>query len=99
MQGTDEQKAEAAAVLVAVLEAVRVVAVLLSPVTPSLSRRIYAQLGYSAEEFDALRWGDAAWGGLAAGRAMPAPAPVMQRLEGDYVTEPAPAAAAVGAKA
>lgn len=99
-KGSEEDKAAAAAALVAVLEAVRVVAVLLSPVTPSLSARIYAQLGLPEEAFAALRWSDAEWGALRAGHAMPQPQPVMQRLEGDYVTEPAPAAAAaVGAKA
>ena len=92
-QGTDEQKAAAAAVLVSVLEAVRIVAVLLSPVTPALSRRIFQQLGFGEGGFDSLRWADTEWGQLEAGRALPAPAPVMQRLEGDFVTEPAPAAA------
>ena len=51
-QGTGEEKAEAAKVLVAVLEAVRIVAVLLWPVTPQLSARILAQLGLST----APRW-------------------------------------------
>ncbi|KAL4424484.1 hypothetical protein ABPG77_006793 [Micractinium sp. CCAP 211/92] len=99
-KGSEEDKAAAAAALVAVLEAVRVVAVLLSPVTPSLSARIYRQLGLPEEAFAGLQWSDTEWGALRAGHAMPQPQPVMQRLEGDYVTEPAPAAAAtVGAKA
>ncbi len=100
-QGTDEQKTEAAAVLAAVLEAVRIVAVLLSPVTPSLSRRIYRQLGFEGQ--DAVieaGWAAAEWGGLRAGHATPPPQPVMVRLEGGFVTEAAPAAAAkVGSKA
>ncbi|GAB4819284.1 hypothetical protein N2152v2_006330 [Parachlorella kessleri] len=94
-KGSEEQKAEAARVLVAVLEAVRIVAVLLSPVTPSLSRRIYQQLGYSVQQVEALQWQDTEWGQLQAGQDMPPPAPVMARLEGDYVTEPVPTAAAV----
>lgn len=103
-KGSEEDKAAAAAVLVAVLEAVRVVAVLLSPVTPGLSARIYQQLGFTQQQFEALSWADAEWGALRAGHATPQPQPVMQRLEGDFVTEPAPAhekpaAAAVGAKA
>ena len=100
-KGSEEDKAAAAAVLVAVLEAVRVVAVLLSPVTPGLSSRIYQQLGFTQQQFEALTWADAEWGALQAGHAMPQPQPVMQRLEGDFVTEPAPAAAAaaVAAKA
>jgi methionyl-tRNA synthetase len=52
-QGSDEEKAEAAAVLVAVLEAMRLVAVGLSPITPGLSARILAQLGYSEAEMEA----------------------------------------------
>ena len=89
IQGSDEQKEAAALALVAVLEAVRIVAVLLTPVTPALSGRIHAALGYSPEEYGALRWADAAWGGLRAGQATPPPAPVFQRLEGKLVMEPA----------
>ena len=97
-----QRKADAAAVLAAVLEAVRVVAVLLSPVTPALSTRIYTQLGFSEQQAAALSWADTEWGTLRAGHATPQPQPVMQRLEGDFVTEPVPAAATaapVGAKA
>ena len=97
-KGSDEQKVEAAAVLAAVLEAVRVVAVLLSPVTPSLSSRIYQQLGFSQEQFEALSWADTDWGTLQRGHATPQPVPVLQRLEGDLVAEPQPAAAAVAGK-
>ena len=39
-----------------VLEAVRVVAVALSPVTPRLSLSVYLQLGYSEEDFRTLTW-------------------------------------------
>lgn len=42
--------------LVIILEAMRIIAVALSPVTPSLSWRIYGQLGYSKEQFDAATW-------------------------------------------
>jgi hypothetical protein len=45
LQGSDEEKQAAGAVLAAVLEAARVVAVLLAPVTPALSARILCQLG------------------------------------------------------
>ncbi|PSC70792.1 methionine-tRNA mitochondrial [Micractinium conductrix] len=101
-KGDEQRKADAAAVLAAVLEAVRVVAVLLSPVTPALSTRIYTQLGFSEQQAAALSWADTEWGTLRAGHATPQPQPVMQRLEGDFVTEPVPAAATaapVGAKA
>ena len=90
MQGSEEEKQAAEADLVAVLEAARVIAVMLSPVTPSLSRKIYSALGYGPEAFDVLSWGDACWGGLPAGQVTPPPQPVFARLEGDYVTEAAP---------
>ncbi|KAG2446032.1 hypothetical protein HXX76_000634 [Chlamydomonas incerta] len=96
-KGTDEEKAEAAAVLVAVLEAVRCVAVGLAPLTPGLSRRIYAQLGYSDAQFEAITWADATWGGLQAGHRTAEPAPVFVRLEAPE--DAAAAAAAAAAKA
>jgi methionyl-tRNA synthetase len=91
-KGSEEEKAEAAAVLAAVLEAVRIVAVLLSPVTPALSSRIYRQLGLSAEQYAELTWADTEWGGLRQGHATPPPQPVMARLEGELVCEAAGAA-------
>lgn len=42
--------------LVIVLEAMRIVAVALSPVTPRLCLRIYTQLGYSEDQFYAITW-------------------------------------------
>ncbi|TKY50663.1 Methionine--tRNA ligase [Spatholobus suberectus] len=49
--------AEAAAKdLVIILETVRIIAIALFPVTPSLSWRIYAQLGYSRDQFDGSTW-------------------------------------------
>jgi methionyl-tRNA synthetase len=42
--------------LVIILEALRIIAIALSPVTPSLSWRIYAQLGFSKDQFDTARW-------------------------------------------
>jgi len=93
-KGDDGARAEAAAVLVAVLEAVRIVAVMLSPVTPALSRRIYLQLGFLDEDVDALRWEDVRWGALEKGQEVAPPVPVFTRLEGEFVTEAAPADAA-----
>ncbi|GLI58657.1 hypothetical protein VaNZ11_000399 [Volvox africanus] len=93
-KGTDEEKAEAAAVLVAVLEAVRIVAVGLAPLTPGLSRRILSQLGYSTEQVQTLTWADTAWGGLKAGLRTAEPAPVFVRLEAPGEAEAAAEAAA-----
>ena len=97
LQGDETEKEAAAAALVAVLEAVRVVAVVMCPVTPALSSRIYAGLGMTAQQYEDLRWGDAQWGALPAGQVMPKPQPVFARLEGDLVIEAAPGKVAVAA--
>ena len=97
LQVNDAQKEAAAAALVAVLEAVRIVAVIMCPVTPALSSRVYDGLGMSAEQYESLRWSSVQWGGLSEGQVMPKPQPVFARLEGDLVTEAAPGKAAVAA--
>ena len=63
LQGNDEQKAEGRQVLADVLEALRIVALLISPITPRLARAMYMQLGFSEEHFRELTLADAAWGG------------------------------------
>lgn len=67
--------------LVIILEAVRIIAVALSPVSPSLCLRIYTQLGFSKDQFEAVRWSDTEWGGLKAGQVMAEPNPVFARFE------------------
>lgn len=67
--------------LVIVLEAMRIIAIALSPVTPRLSLRIYTQLGYSEDQFSATTWDDTKWGGLMAGQVMDKPKPVFSRIE------------------
>lgn len=84
-QGTEEEKKEAARVLVAVLEGVRIAAIALSPVIPGISRKLYLQLGFPDAAFDGLTWQDTEWGGIQAGQAVPPPAPVFARIEGDFV--------------
>ena len=49
--------------LLEVLEAARIVAIMLSPVAPALARLIYLQLGFSDEDFANLSWQDTQWGG------------------------------------
>ena len=63
MQGSTEEKEQASLVLLEVLEAARVVAVMLTPIAPALARLVYLQLGFSDQEFDTLTWADAQWGG------------------------------------
>lgn len=51
-QGTDEERAAASLALCVVLEVIRVSAVALSPITPSLSRKVFLQLGYTDAQFE-----------------------------------------------
>lgn len=100
LKGTEEERAEALAFLVATLESVRIVAALISPVVPGVARKIYLQLGFSEAEFEGLRWAEATrWGAIGAGhRFAEKPEPVFVRLEGDFVCDAAPGAAAPAAK-
>ncbi|XP_077211488.1 methionine--tRNA ligase, chloroplastic/mitochondrial-like isoform X2 [Tasmannia lanceolata] len=67
--------------LVIVLEAMRIISITLSPIAPSLCLRIYSQLGYSKDQFNAVTWNDAKWGGLKAGQVMAEPKPIFARIE------------------
>ncbi|CAG9461466.1 unnamed protein product [Pedinophyceae sp. YPF-701] len=104
-KGTEEEAEEARGVLLSILEALRVVSVLLSPVTPTLSSRMAEQLALPALEGGpggaAGVWDEAVlYGGpqgIKAGHEFPKPKPVFARLEGDMVTEPAATPAAAGA--
>lgn len=71
----------AAKELVIILEAMRIIAIALSPITPSLCLRIYTQLGYTGDEFNAVTWVDTKWGGLKRGQVMAPPKPVFSRIE------------------
>lgn len=67
--------------LVTVLEACRIIAVGLSPVTTVLSRKVYAALGIE-EEFEELQWDkDMEWGRLEEGMMFKKPKPVFPRME------------------
>jgi methionyl-tRNA synthetase len=84
-EGTRES---VAADLYAVLEAARIVALLLCPLLPDLSGRMLTQLGQPIPASEAgarnATWRSAlAWGGLVPGAALPEPSPVMARLELD----------------
>jgi methionyl-tRNA synthetase len=69
-----------ALVLYSVLEAVRLAAVLLSPLVPNLSLRILQQLGYLIQDTRELNWDMAAWGLLPPRQLEHAPKPVFRRL-------------------
>ena len=72
-------------ILYAVLESVRLAAYWLAPVVPSLSGKIYAQLGFDVD-FDTsppnLSDSDR-WGGLPPGQPLAEPQPVFRKLELD----------------
>ena len=75
----DRRKAEET--LVAILEALRVVAIALHPITPGLSARIHEQLGLPGAGPQAAGWEGTAWGGLREGQEIAKPKPVFARLE------------------
>lgn len=83
-EGSREQ---VAADLYAVLEAARIVALLLSPLLPDLSTRMLEQLDQAAPASGvgagpgSLWEAHLAWGGLAPGTPLPEPMPVMARLD------------------
>eukprot|EP00291_Cryptomonas_curvata_P012457 CAMPEP_0172178066 /NCGR_PEP_ID=MMETSP1050-20130122/15811_1 /TAXON_ID=233186 /ORGANISM="Cryptomonas curvata, Strain CCAP979/52" /LENGTH=555 /DNA_ID=CAMNT_0012850707 /DNA_START=393 /DNA_END=2056 /DNA_ORIENTATION=+ len=58
---------EGLAVLMSILAATRVVAVLLSPIAPATSLKIYEQLGFTRAEFESRTWADSDWQDLPAG--------------------------------
>ena len=73
------KEAEVGDDLYAVLEATRIVGLLLNPLLPDLSHRILEQLGTSINPDG---WTEQlSWGGLMSGASLPKPSPVMQRLE------------------
>ena len=77
---SSEVAAGAEALLVA-MESVRCAAVMLSPIVPGVAAKVYQQLGYSEDEFAAVAWDDARWGGLTASMEIPKAKPVFQRME------------------
>lgn len=98
-KGSEEEQQAAKQVLVAVLEACRILAVTLSPVTPTLSGRVYQQLGLGEGSLQGrVSWSDTAWGVLQSGHVTAEPVPVFARIDDTvpFATEPAPSAAAAG---
>ncbi len=83
----EEERAVVEENLYAVLEAVRLAAYWLSPVTPTLSEAIYKQLGYDVSFSNLKEEGAIAlnnhgqWGILSAGQIMEKPQPVFQKID------------------
>jgi methionyl-tRNA synthetase len=110
-KGTDEEKREAGRALVAALEAARVLAAALYPVTPALAGRVWQQLNAPGPALDSrgeprATWeGATRWGQLTEGHVTAAPEPVFLRIDdattpyvAEVVGEEAKAAAAGGKK-
>lgn len=73
---------EAARCLTITLEACRLAAVGLSPVTPRLSEKVFVALGMQQQWGDGLQWErDMEWGGLPEGLTFGKPKPVFPRME------------------
>jgi methionyl-tRNA synthetase len=93
-KGDVEQKELAAVELVTALEGARIASVLLAPVTPALSARVYSQLGYSGSLED-IQWSEhTKWGMLQKGQTFPKPSPVFLRIESKLLLDRAAAVAA-----
>jgi len=80
---SEDDKKKAELILVSILEALRIIALALSPITPTLSCKIYTQLGLSG--FESVQWASCQWGLLEEGHIMPKPKPVFARLEKEKV--------------
>ncbi|WP_028581037.1 methionine--tRNA ligase [Desulfogranum japonicum] len=75
----DSQQGRLNVVLYTLLEALRVLAIVLKPVMPSAADKMAAAL--SLENFDQATLTDCTWGGMTAGQALAAPEPLFPRLE------------------
>jgi methionyl-tRNA synthetase len=76
------QLTELANVMASVLDALRLVSVLLSPVVPNLAQNIWQQLGQS-KPFEQVQWHDALQGSLMAGQQLQPAGPLFLRLDSD----------------
>ncbi|AGY57507.1 methionine--tRNA ligase [Gloeobacter kilaueensis] len=75
------EQAQVEQVLYAVLESVRIAAVLLSPLIPALAAEIYRQLGFADRVWENLTWEAAQWGGLPPDQPLRPGAPLFARLD------------------
>jgi len=93
--------AEGTAVLMTILEAARIVAVMLSPMVPQVSGKVYQQLGFDPSIYARLQWSDTTWRDLPAGQPLPEPEGIFKRIEApvDEAADAAKKLAAEKAKA
>ena len=78
------QKETLSAVLYHLVESMRIIAILISPVTPSAAHGIFDQLNWKKElsgKAKRFRLGDVNWGGLPDGHVVGEPVPLFPRIE------------------
>ncbi len=78
-----EKKERLGTVLYNLLECIRVAAVLLTPMLPGTSKRIFAQLGISEAEYATV----STFGGLSAGQALGEASPLFARVDEKVIDE------------
>lgn len=82
------QRGELGVVLNTCLEAIRVIATLITPVMPVAAGALLRQIGYGVTS-DTVRWEDAAqWPALTPGTHLPAPAPLFPRIHQQTTPKP-----------
>ena len=72
-------------VLYAALESLRQVAIVLSPITPTLCAEIFTQLGYLTGTLETQTWADVLTSPLPSGQALKPAGPILPRLEDELV--------------
>jgi methionyl-tRNA synthetase len=78
-------RVELGIVLNTCLEAIRVIAALITPVMPVAADSLFRQIGYEVSS-DTVRWENAAqWPALTPGTRLPAPAPLFPRIRSESV--------------
>jgi methionyl-tRNA synthetase len=73
-------------VLYEVLEALRIIALLLAPFMPSTSEKMWSQLGGEENLWEQNFKGNGKWGGLKPGRRVTKPAPLFPRIDSSKIS-------------
>lgn len=76
---------ELADLMYSVLDSLRQVSILLSPMTPILARNIWEQLGFAPEQFDKQTWNDILGQSIPCGQPINLKEPLLLRLDSEIV--------------